>query len=109
MDIPLKTGEPIYATFDGKVRYSRYNSGGFGNLVIIRHPNGLETWYAHLTKRNVGSEEYVRAGQVIGYGGRRAAAGGRTCISRYAIATRRLIRNVCWISKLDNLNTRLLH
>ena len=37
--------------------------------MIIRRPNGLETWYAHLTKRNVGSEEYVRAGQVIGYGG----------------------------------------
>ncbi|MDR0954154.1 MAG: M23 family metallopeptidase, partial [Rikenellaceae bacterium] len=48
VDIPLKTGDPIYATFEGKVRYSKYNTGGFGNLVIVRHKNGLETWYAHL-------------------------------------------------------------
>jgi murein DD-endopeptidase MepM/ murein hydrolase activator NlpD len=69
VDIPLKVGEPIYATFSGKVRYSKYNSGGFGNLVIIRHENGLETWYGHLTRRNVESNEYVKAGQIIGFGG----------------------------------------
>lgn len=68
-DIPLKTGEPILAVFDGKVRYAKYNSGGYGNLVIIRHKNGLETWYAHLCKGNVAENEYVKAGQVIGYGG----------------------------------------
>ncbi len=69
VDLPLKTGEPVYATFDGKVRYSTYNSGGFGNLIIVRHPNGLETWYAHLSRRNVNVNEYVKAGDVIGYGG----------------------------------------
>ena len=69
VDIPLKTGEPIYAAFAGKVRYSRYNTGGFGNLVIIRHENGLETWHAHLSKRNVAVNDYVKAGQVIGFGG----------------------------------------
>lgn len=69
VDVPLKTGEPIYAAFDGRVRYSKYNTGGFGNLVILRHPNGLETWHAHLTKRNVEAGEYVKSGQVIGFGG----------------------------------------
>ncbi len=69
VDIPLKTGEPIYAAFDGKIRYSKYNTGGYGNLVIVRHQNGLETWYAHLSKRNVAENEFVKAGQVIGYGG----------------------------------------
>lgn len=69
VDIPLRTGEPIYASFDGRVRYARYNGGGFGNLVIIRHPNGLETWHAHLSKLNVGADDYVKAGQVIGFGG----------------------------------------
>lgn len=69
VDIPLKLGEPIYATFDGKVRYAKYNTGGFGNLVIIRHPNGLETWNAHLSKLNVQVNDYVKAGQVIGFGG----------------------------------------
>ena len=69
VDIPLKVGEPIYATFAGRVRYSRYNTGGYGNLVIIRHENGLETWYAHLSRRNVNSGDYVKAGTVIGFGG----------------------------------------
>lgn len=69
VDIPLRTGEPIYATFEGKIRYSKYNTGGYGNLVIVRHKNGLETWYAHLSRTNVQENEYVKAGQVIGYGG----------------------------------------
>lgn len=68
-DVPLKIGEPIYATFDGKIRYAKYNSGGFGYLVIIRHTNGLETWSAHLSKINVEVNDYVKAGQIIGFGG----------------------------------------
>lgn len=69
VDIPLKTGEPIYSTFDGRVRYAKFNTGGFGNLIIVRHPNGLETWYAHLSRNNVAAGDYVKAGQIIGYGG----------------------------------------
>lgn len=69
VDIPLKTGEPIFSTFEGKVRYAKYNSGGFGYMVIIRHSNGLETWYAHLSRINVEQDSYVNAGQVIGFGG----------------------------------------
>ncbi len=69
VDIPLAIGEPIYAAFDGKVRYARYNTGGYGNLVIIRHENGLETWYAHLTRCNVEQNDYVTAGTVIGFCG----------------------------------------
>lgn len=69
VDIPLKIGEPIYAAFAGKVRYSRYNAGGYGNLVIIRHENGLETWYAHLSRNNAEVGDYVKAGAVIGFGG----------------------------------------
>ena len=45
VDLPLKTGDPVYATFCGRVRISEYNKGGYGNLVIIRHDNGLETYY----------------------------------------------------------------
>ncbi|MCC8088908.1 MAG: peptidoglycan DD-metalloendopeptidase family protein [Rikenellaceae bacterium] len=69
VDIPLKVGEPIYAAFEGKVRYAKFNTGGYGNLVIVRHKNGLETWYAHLSKTNVEENEYVKAGQVLGFGG----------------------------------------
>ena len=68
IDLPLKTGDPIYATFTGKVRMSKY-FGGFGNLIIIRHENGLETFYAHLSKRNVEVGDWVNAGDVIGLGG----------------------------------------
>jgi murein DD-endopeptidase MepM/ murein hydrolase activator NlpD len=69
IDLGLKNGEPIYATFPGRVRYSTYNTGGFGNLIILRHPNGLETYYAHLSRMNVRVGDWVAAGEVIGYGG----------------------------------------
>ena len=68
VDLPLKTGEPIYATFTGKVRVSKY-WGAYGNIVIIRHENGIETFYAHLSQRLVEANDWVNAGDVIGYGG----------------------------------------
>lgn len=75
VDLPLKYGDPVYAAFDGKVRMSKYYHG-YGNLVIIRHTNGLETFYAHLSKRLVAEGDYVRAGQVIGHGGATGRASG---------------------------------
>lgn len=69
VDLTLKTGEPIYATFSGRVRISQYNRGGYGNLVVIRHDNGLETFYGHLSERMVEPNQWVEAGQVIGLGG----------------------------------------
>lgn len=68
VDLPLKTGDPIYAAFTGKVRMSKY-LGAFGNLVVIRHENGLETFYAHLSKGSVEVGDWVNAGDVIGLGG----------------------------------------
>lgn len=69
IDLPLKTGDPIFATFCGRVRISEYNRGGYGNLIIIRHDNGLETYYGHLSERMVECDQWVEAGQVIGLGG----------------------------------------
>ena len=68
VDIPLKTGDPVYATFTGKVRMSKYY-GAYGNMIVIRHENGIETFYAHLSKRNVEVGDWVNAGDVIGLGG----------------------------------------
>ena len=68
VDLPLHTGDPVYAAFSGKVRLSKWYRG-YGNLVIIRHENGLETFYAHLSKREVEPGEWVEAGQQIGLGG----------------------------------------
>ena len=68
VDLPLKTGTPVYAAFDGRVRMSEYHSG-YGNLIILRHENGLETFYGHLSKRKVEVGDWVRAGDEIGLGG----------------------------------------
>ena len=68
IDLPLSTGTPVPVAFDGKVRISDYVSG-YGNLVVVRHPNGLETFYGHLSKRNVESGDWVSAGDIIGLGG----------------------------------------
>jgi hypothetical protein len=69
MDLSLKKGDTVRAAFDGVVRYARYNRGGFGNLVILRHYNGLETYYAHLSKLMVVVDQVVKAGDVVGLGG----------------------------------------
>jgi murein DD-endopeptidase MepM/ murein hydrolase activator NlpD len=67
-DINLETGDTVVAAFDGKVRIARFNKS-YGNVVVIRHNNGLETVYAHLSKINVQADEEVTAGTLIGLGG----------------------------------------
>lgn len=69
VDLPLTVGDSVYAAFDGRVRFSQTTTTGYGNLVIIRHDNGLETYMGHLSKRLVEAGEWVTAGQVIGLGG----------------------------------------
>lgn len=68
-DIDLSTGDTVRAAWSGKIRYAKFNEGGFGNLVIIRHENGLETFYAHLSKHLVVPNQEVKAGDPIGLGG----------------------------------------
>lgn len=68
VDIRLKTGDPVHAAFGGTVRVAS-RMGGYGNCVVIRHPNGLETLYGHLSKINVRPNQQVDAGEVIGLGG----------------------------------------
>ena len=65
LDLAQPTGEPIYAAFDGVVRISKRNRS-YGNLVIIHHANGLETYYAHMSKREVAVGDHVKSGDVIG-------------------------------------------
>lgn len=75
VDLPLQRGEPVYAAFDGKVRYSSY-SRGYGNIVIVRHECGLETAYAHLSERKVSAGDWVHAGDVLGLGGSTGRSSG---------------------------------
>ncbi len=69
VDLGYPTGTPVVAAFDGVVRCSKGNAGGYGHLVVIRHNNGLETYYAHLSKRLVNPGQAVSAGDTIGLGG----------------------------------------
>lgn len=69
IDIDLETGDTVASAWDGKVRYAKWNDGGFGNLVIVRHNNGLETFYAHLSKILVTPNQEVKAGDLLGLGG----------------------------------------
>lgn len=68
VDIGLHTGDPVYAAFSGTVRVAS-RMGGYGNCIVIRHPNGLETLYGHLSKINVKPNQQVDVGEVIGLGG----------------------------------------
>jgi hypothetical protein len=68
IDIDLHTGDPVQAAFPGMVRVSRYFSG-YGRMVVIRHYNGLETYYAHLHRSVVEPGQEVEAGERIGTGG----------------------------------------
>jgi len=69
VDLGLKTGNPIYAAWDGIVRYAQWNASGYGNCVVIRHKNGLETLYGHMSKLMVTPNQFVSSGDMIGLGG----------------------------------------
>jgi murein DD-endopeptidase MepM/ murein hydrolase activator NlpD len=69
IDLDLETGDTVRSCWSGKIRYAKYNEGGFGNLIIVRHYNGLETFYAHLSKMLVVPDQDVKAGEPIGLGG----------------------------------------
>lgn len=68
MDINLETGDSVKCCFDGKVRIAQ-RSKTYGYVVVIRHNNGLETYYAHLSKLMVKPGQDIEAGMVLGLGG----------------------------------------
>ena len=69
LDIKVYIGDTIRAAFAGKVRVVRYEGRGYGKYVVIRHDNGLETVYGHLTRFLVQPNQYVKAGQPIALSG----------------------------------------
>jgi murein DD-endopeptidase MepM/ murein hydrolase activator NlpD len=72
LDITLQVGDSIFSIYEGRVRYAQYNTGGYGKLIVIRHPNGMESYYAHLNDIWVSPNQDVQAGDCIGTGGRTA-------------------------------------
>lgn len=75
IDIDLNKGDKVVSAFDGKVRIAR-RQNGYGNVVIVRHYNGLETVYAHLSKIKVKAGDIVTSGQLVGLGGMTGHATG---------------------------------
>lgn len=69
VDIKAYLGDTIRAAFSGKVRVVKYDKQGYGKVIVIRHYNGLETVYGHLSKQIVKVDEHVTAGQPIGLAG----------------------------------------
>ncbi|MEJ6735705.1 MAG: M23 family metallopeptidase [Flavobacteriales bacterium] len=67
-DIDLQTGDAVRSAFNGRIRISTY-SKSYGHVVVVRHNNGLETLYAHLSKRLVKVDSVLSSGTVLGLGG----------------------------------------
>lgn len=69
IDLKLQVGDTVRAAFSGKVRLTKYEGRGYGYYVVVRHDNGLETVYGHLSKFLVKPGQRIRAGQPIALGG----------------------------------------
>ena len=67
LDIKVYTGDTIYSAFNGKVRIVAYERGGYGKYIVIRHPNGLETIYGHLSKQMVRENQIVKAAEMFDF------------------------------------------
>lgn len=69
VDLTLNVGDTVMSAFPGKVRLVKYDANGYGNYVVVRHDNGMETVYGHLTRAIVKPNQRVKAGQPIALGG----------------------------------------
>ncbi len=69
IDLRAAIGDTVYSAFSGRVRLTRFERGGYGFYVIVRHENGLETVYGHLSRFLVKPDQYVKAGQPIALSG----------------------------------------
>ena len=70
IDIALKSGDAVVAAFDGIVRFAGWSGSKYGNAVVVRHYNGLETVYAHLDEVKCKVDQKINAGETVGVGGK---------------------------------------
>lgn len=76
IDLKTAVGDTVKSVFSGKVRLTRFDRDGYGFYVVIRHENGLETIYGHLSKFLVKQDQYVKAGTPIGLSGNTGRSSG---------------------------------
>ncbi|GIK56810.1 MAG: M23 family metallopeptidase [Chloroflexi bacterium] len=76
VDIGLAEGSAVYAADTGTVTYAGWNIYGYGNLIVVNHGNGYETFYGHLSGFNVVPGQIVTKGQVIGASGNTGNSSG---------------------------------
>ncbi|MEO7530326.1 MAG: M23 family metallopeptidase, partial [Sediminibacterium sp.] len=79
LDFTAPIGTPIYASADGRVKDAGFNTGGYGNRVVISHGNGYETLYGHMVRIKARVGEMVKRGEVIGYVGNSGKSTGPHC------------------------------
>jgi murein DD-endopeptidase MepM/ murein hydrolase activator NlpD len=104
IDLKVQVGDTIYAAFDGKVRITEYERRGYGYYVVIRHTNGLETVYGHLSGFLVSDNEVVKSGQPIALGGNT----GRSTGAHLHFELRFLGRSIDPIDVID-FNNKVCH
>lgn len=75
-DIDLNTGDSIFAAFDGVIRINKWDGGGYGHYIVVRHYNGLETLYGHMSKTLAQPGQLVKSGDLIGLGGSTGRSSG---------------------------------
>lgn len=97
IDLKVQVGDTIYAAFDGKVRVCEYERRGYGYYVVVRHPNGLETVYGHLSRFLVSADDVVKSGDPIALGGNT----GRSTGSHLHFETRFLGKSINPIEIID--------
>lgn len=102
-DYKQNSGDSIYAAWDGVVRMAKMGYYGYGGIVVIRHPNGLETSYAHLSKITVKVNQKVKAGDQIGKAGRT----GRATTDHLHFETRFLYQSFNPATLIDFTNKKL--
>ncbi|MDH6356746.1 peptidoglycan DD-metalloendopeptidase family protein [Parabacteroides sp. PF5-9] len=100
IDLKVQIGDTIRAAFDGKVRIRSYERRGYGYYLVVRHPNGLETIYGHLSKFLVETNAIVRAGEPIALGGNT----GRSTGSHLHFETRFLGQDINPAELIDFVN-----
>lgn len=103
IDLKVQIGDTIYAAFDGKVRLTQFERRGYGYYVVLRHPNGLETVYGHLSKFLVSPDDVVKSGDPIALGGNT----GRSTGSHLHFETRFLGKSINPIEIVDFENKQI--